>query len=438
MAEARLEDFPALGFVPCPGDHVVADSVAKTVRRTAKALVEICHVLHGTGVGDWEGKAAKAFRETFDDEFRPRMDDARDSFRGAASALEDWADYMERKQRAAVKLEAEAAVVAKSLKDAYDKADKLNDADDKKKDTKDHEGKVKEANRAVNTQDLELEELRSKGRRMKKAYNTYGGEIADRLKSAMDIAPNEPGMWEKLGNAIEELGEALADLPGQVGELLSAVGDWIKAHADWITVAASVIGVIAIFCPVLAPLAIGLSAVAFLAHASAYGMSGLFPPTGGNIGNWLTLGGDALGMVPGVGAAAQGLKAGVKAGRAVQGAAAGAKVGIKTAGATAKGAMKAADPVAKVIDKPIMAAASKLGVSRGAALTTTEGVQAAATLAWTTPTAVNAYATSTGRYDAATWGTGVGNIATGTGGGKFGGAVAIGSAIGLGAWELTD
>lgn len=145
MAEARLEDFPALGFVPCPGDHVVADSVAKTVRRTAKALVEICHVLHGTGVGDWEGKAAKAFRETFDDEFRPRMDDARDSFRGAASALEDWADYMERKQRAAVKLEAEAAVVAKSLKDAYDKADKLNDADDKKKDTKDHEGKVKEA-----------------------------------------------------------------------------------------------------------------------------------------------------------------------------------------------------------------------------------------------------------------------------------------------------
>ncbi|MEU6763837.1 putative T7SS-secreted protein [Streptomyces sp. NPDC046853] len=438
MAEAQLEDFPALGFVPCPGDHVVADDVAKTVRRTAKALGEICHVLHGTGVGDWKGKTAESFRETFDDEFRPRMDDARDSFRGAASALEDWAEYMERKQRAAVRLEAEAAAVAKSLKEAHDKVGRLNDRDDKKKDSADHKDEVKAANRAVNTQDLELEELRGKGRRMQKSYGAFGKEIADRLNSAMDIAPNEPGMWEKLGNAIEGLGEALADLPDQVGELLSAVGEWIQEHADWITVAASVIGVIAIFCPVLAPLAIGLSAVALLAHASAYGVDGLWPPTGERIGNWLTLGGDALGMVPGVGAAKAGVMAGFKAGRGAGGVVAGTKVGIKTAGTTAKNVMKAADPVAMVIDKPVMAAAAKLGVPRGAALTATEGVQAATQLAWTAPTAINAYETSKGKYDAATWGTGVANVATGTGGGKFGGAVAIGSAIGLGAWELTD
>lgn len=442
MAEALLEDFPALGFVPCPGDHAVADDVAKKVGTTAKALVEICQVLHGTGVGDWKGKAAEGFREKFDDEFRPKMDEARDSFRDAASALTDWADYMKRKQKAAVKLEAEAALVNKALKDAYDKADKLKEADakrdDKKKDSKDHEEKVKEANRAVNTQDLELEELRRRGRRMKKNYQEYGKEIAERLKAAMDIAPNEPGMWDKLGDALENLGKALADLPGKLGDVLAEVGEWIKSHADWITVVASVIGVVAIFCPVLAPLAIGLSAVALLAHASAYGIDGLFPPTGERIGNWLTLGGDALGMVPGVGAAKAGVMAGFKAGRGAGGVVAGAKVGIKTAGTTAKNVMKAADPVAKVIDKPIMAAAAKLGVSRGAALTATEGVQAASQLAWTAPTAINAYETSTGKYDAATWGTGVANIATGTGGGKFGGAVAIGSAIGLGAWELTD
>ncbi|MEV5979844.1 putative T7SS-secreted protein [Streptomyces sp. NPDC052114] len=434
MAEAVLEDFPALGFVPCPGDHSVADDVAKKVGKTAKALVEICHVLHGTGVGDWKGKAAEGFREKFDDEFRPKMDEARDSFRDAASALADWAEYMERKQKAAVKLEAEAAVASKALKDAYDKADELKDADKKEKDSKDHEGKVKEANRAINTQDLELDELRRKGRRIKKNYQEYGKEIADRLKSAMDIAPNEPGMWEKLGNALESLGKALADLPGQLADVFADIGEWIKSHADWITVAASVIGVIAIFCPVLAPLAVGLSAVALFAHAAAYGWNGLYPPTGKNIGNWLTLGGDALGAVPGFG----GALAGAKAARSAGGFAKGSKVGIKTATSVTKRLAKEADPVAKVIDKPIMAAASKLGVSRGAALTTTEGVQAAAQLAWTAPTAVNAYGTSTGKYDAATWGTGVANIATGTGGGKFGGTVAIGSAIGLGAWELTD
>ncbi|MEU3441603.1 WXG100 family type VII secretion target [Streptomyces griseoincarnatus] len=437
MAEAKAADFPALGFVPCPGDHTVADDVAKTVRRTANALVEICQVLHGTGVGDWEGKAAKAFREKFDDEFRPRMDEARDSFGAAATALEDWASYMERKQAAAVRLEARAAGVDEQLRKAREKSDKLK-ADDDTEDADEHEGKLKAASRAVSAKEEELEELRRQGRRLARGYREYGRDIAERLKKAMAIAPNEPGMWDKLGDAIKDLGKALADLPGQVGEVLSAIGEWIKSHADWITVAASVIGVIAIFCPVLAPLAIGLSAVALFAHAASYGVSGLWPPTGENIGNWLTLGGDALGMIPGVGAAKAGVMAGLKAGRGAGGVVAGTKVGIKTGSTVAKNAMKAADPVAAVIDKPIMAAAAKLGVSRGAALTTTEGVQAAAQLAWTAPTAVNAYETSTGRYDAATWGTGVANVVTGTGGGKFGGLVAVSSAIGLGGWELTD
>ncbi|MFE0175973.1 putative T7SS-secreted protein [Streptomyces sp. NPDC059002] len=447
MAEARLEDFHTLGFVPCPGDHAVADDIAKKVRGTAKALVEICHVLHGTGVADWKGKAAEGFREKFDDEFRPKMDDARDSFRGAASALEDWAEYMERKQKDAKALETRAAEVAERLSKAYEKVDKLDKADNDKKqdgkgggkkDDKDHERDVQDANRAVNSADIELSELRSKGRTMRKNYQAYGGEIAGRLKSAMDIAPNEPGMWEKLGNALEDLGKALADLPGQLADVLADIGEWMKSHADWITVLASVVGVVAIFCPVLAPLAIGLSAVAFMSHAAAYGTKGLIPPWGPNASNWLTLGGDALGMVPGVGAAMSGAKAGLRAGRAAQGFANGTKVGLKTAGRTVARKIDEIDPVSKVIQKPLNAGATKLGVSRGAALTAGEGVQAATNLATTAPTALNAYQTSKGRYDAATWGTGAGNVINGSGGGKFGGAVAIGSVLGLGAWEISD
>ncbi|MFE0132463.1 putative T7SS-secreted protein [Streptomyces sp. NPDC059037] len=444
MAEALLEDFPALGFVPCPGDHTVADDVAKKVGTTAKALTEICHVLHGSGVGDWKGKAAEGFREKFDDEFRPKMDEARDSFRAAASALTDWAEYMERKQKAAVDLEGDAAAVSKRLSDAHEKADKLNRADDGKKDGKEGKGgkereeKLQEANRTVNSTDIELEELRRKGRRIRKEYQEFGKEIAERLKTAMDIAPNEPGMWDKLGDALENLGKALADLPGKLGDVLADIGEWIKAHADWITVVASVVGVIAIFCPVLAPLAIGLSAVAFMAHAAAYGTKGLFPPWGPNASNWLTLGGDALGMAPGVGAVFNGAKAGVKAGRAAQGFANGARVGLKTAGKTVARKVDEIDPVSKVIQKPLNAAAAKLGVSRGAALTAGEGVQAAGNLALTAPTAINAYAPSPQRLDTATWGTGAQTIVNGSGGGKFGGAMAIGSVIGLGAWEVSD
>ncbi|MFJ4920400.1 putative T7SS-secreted protein [Streptomyces sp. NPDC088725] len=434
MAEAKLEDFPALGFVPCPGDHAAADDVAKTVRRTAKALVEVCQVLHGTGAGDWKGKAAEAFRETFDDEFRPRMDEARDSFGRAASALEDWAEHMEDAQAAAVRLEIRAAEADEQLGRERAKADKLKNAADDAKEAEDYEDKVQGAGRAVNAGEQVLEEIRRKGRWMQKEYQEYGKAIAELLRHAMDVAPNEPDIWDKLGKAIEGLGNALADLPGQMGDLLAGIGDWIKSHADWIGVAASVVGVVAIFCPVLAPLAIGLSAVAFFAHASSYGWSGLWPPTGDRIGNWLTLGGDALGMIPGVSGAKAGITAGLKAGRGAGELASGAKVGITTA----KNVMKAADPVAAVIDKPVMSVATRLGVSRGAALTTTEGIQAAAQLAWTAPTAVNAYETSAGRYEAANWGTAVGNVAGGAGGGKFGGLVAIASSIGLGAWELTS
>ncbi|MEG3628539.1 putative T7SS-secreted protein [Streptomyces poriticola] len=424
----------------------MADDVAKTVRRTARALVEICQVLHGTGVGDWEGKAAAVFREKFDDDFRPRMDEARDSFQDAASALEDWADYMKEKQGAAVRLERQAAELDEQLGRAHEKADKLGKADSDKKDTQQHKDEVQAANRAVNAKELELDELRRSGRTLARNYQGHGKEIANRLKKAMDIAPDEPGVWDKLGDAISDLGKALADLPGQVGELLAEVGHWIKEHADWITVIASVVGVVAIFCPVLAPLAIGLSAVAFIAHAAKYqAEGGLFPPCGKNAGNWLTLGGDLLGMVPGVGAVKTGIQAGVKAGRGAGGLANGTKVGINTAAKVAKNEMKGADLVANVIDKPVMAAASKLGLSRGAALTATEVTQAAAQTAWTVPTALNAWETSDGRADAATWGTGIGNITTaapagmgGKGATIAGGVFALGSTIGLGAWELTD
>ncbi|MEV7842327.1 hypothetical protein AB0O77_34790, partial [Streptomyces albidoflavus] len=65
--------FPAIGFAPCPGDLRTAERVAKIVRKTARALSDIAHVLNGTGRGEWRGKAAEAFREQFDEDFRPKV-----------------------------------------------------------------------------------------------------------------------------------------------------------------------------------------------------------------------------------------------------------------------------------------------------------------------------------------------------------------------------
>ncbi|MFE1035016.1 putative T7SS-secreted protein [Streptomyces sp. NPDC058807] len=59
--------FPALEFVPCPGDPQTSKHVANIVQRTAKALDEISDALHGTDEADWKGRHANAFREQFDD-----------------------------------------------------------------------------------------------------------------------------------------------------------------------------------------------------------------------------------------------------------------------------------------------------------------------------------------------------------------------------------
>jgi uncharacterized protein YukE len=104
-ADAR---FPAIGFCPCPGNQKDATQVAEIVRRTARALRDIAHVLNGTGRGDWKGKTAEAFRERFQDDFRPKVNDARDSFSDAAQALEDWATYMRERQAYAERLESQA------------------------------------------------------------------------------------------------------------------------------------------------------------------------------------------------------------------------------------------------------------------------------------------------------------------------------------------
>ncbi|WP_425336650.1 putative T7SS-secreted protein [Streptomyces profundus] len=106
-------DYPALGFVPCPGDEPTATGIAQDVRQTATTLSDIVFLLSGTaGPGQWRGRSAEAFRESFDDDFRPKVEAARDSFAVAASALEDWSRYMPGAQNRARNLEIEAREAA--------------------------------------------------------------------------------------------------------------------------------------------------------------------------------------------------------------------------------------------------------------------------------------------------------------------------------------
>ncbi|MHA4816701.1 putative T7SS-secreted protein [Streptomyces aculeolatus] len=312
MSPLQPADFSSLGFMPCPGDVRGADDVAKVVRRTARALSEICHVLHGTGPGDWKGKAAEAFREKFEDDFRPKMDEARDSFGMAATALEGWAEYMRTQQDVARQLEREAEDAERELSKALRRLDVATDDDAKppaegspdryrqagtargESDRAREEEQRHKTQGAVDNASLRLEDVRRRARSLADDYRAEGQMVANRLRGAMEIAPDEPGLFDKIADTISDLsgsfGEYLETVTEGIAKLADDVAQWVEDHAyaiaaigDVFSALSAITGLVGLgllalspFCPPLAlvagafeTVAAGTAFAALLAHGTA-------------------------------------------------------------------------------------------------------------------------------------------------------------------------
>ncbi|WP_419993209.1 putative T7SS-secreted protein [Streptomyces boninensis] len=160
--------------------------IAQSVRHAARALGDIQQVLHGTGRGEWRGQAAEKFRDQFDNDFRPKIDKAEDSFGRSASALEDWADYMIPKQRRARDLESQAEAAKKRAEDARSAADGLpgkpppwdqpKDKEEEKQREQLEERRGKAEQAAVDAEEA-LEEILRAARRLAESYREKGEEI---------------------------------------------------------------------------------------------------------------------------------------------------------------------------------------------------------------------------------------------------------------------
>lgn len=399
MTAPRVSEFPNIGFVPCPGDSDAVSRIVNTLNNTAKALEEIQSALHGTGKGNWKGKAADSFRTSLEDEFRPMIDDAYSSFNQAKKALSSWVSQMRLYQGRARSLEKQAAEV--------EKAD-------------DNSGKSEKHSKSSGSEDDDaLKGLRERAQKLRAEYQENGRKVAQQLKSATEKAPSEPGFWDK------------------VGDLVSDIGKLIRENADWIGVLAAALGVAAIFFPALALAAFALSAVAFSSHLVKFAEAGELWPPWDNVGSYLTLGGDALGAVPGIGVAIKGAKVGASAARGAQGLASSTKVGLTSGLKAAQSVSRGINPAIRGITTPVEALAKGMGVSGSRAIDIADGVQSAAIAAWTIPTAANA--ASGGKYSQeSAVGTGVGNITTGVASGPLGSLVAFGSAFGLGYTAVTN
>jgi hypothetical protein len=313
------------------------------VQRTAKALDEISDVLHGTGEGDWKGRHAEEFRKQFDDDFQPKIDTAKRSFSKAASALRDWADAMPDWQRKAEALESQAQDAKDALHGAKEKLSGLppkplldlppkDDAEARKREKTEKDRSSAEL--AASTAQSDLDQVRAQARKLASDYDLEGQAVARRLNKAMDIAPNEPGLMDKLGDALVDIGKALGAIDDVVAAAVSvAVADavkWLAEHAnsiaalgDVLATVSAVLGAVSLvmlfFSPFFPPLAVGAEAVGIASGAFALGalaLHGTARAVGGDsVVSNRTLAQDVLGTLP-VGLAFKGVTAVVAGSRA--------------------------------------------------------------------------------------------------------------------------
>lgn len=344
--------FPAVGFVPCPGEPHTAEHVAGIVQRTAEALNEISDVLHGTGEGDWKGRHAESFREQFDDDFRPKVDKAKRSFGKAATALKDWADAMPEWQRKAEVLEKRAQDAQDALHTAKERLAGLpprplfdlppsDDAEARKQEKAEKDRSAAEL--AASTAESDLDRIRAQARKLADDYDVDGRAVARRLDKAMNIAPNEPGPLHRLGDALLDIGKALNDLDEIVAQAVdAAVADavkWLVDHANSIAALGDVLATMSaalgaislavlLVAPVTGPLAPAFAAAAATVGVAsgafalgALGLHGTARAVGGDsVVSNRTLAQDALGVLP-FGGAFKGISRVVAASRAADAAA---------------------------------------------------------------------------------------------------------------------
>lgn len=298
------KDYPTLGFDPTPGDAHSTKYLSRSIGRLAGELGTTARELERLDQGVWKGKAANAFADHVADNVTPDIKRAHTSFEKAANALQRWAKELDGFQDEARALEREARRKQEALGDAQrlldvGKAapfpgasdnDKASDAQKKEQDKRE-----KAAEKAGDA----LEDVRRRAEELKERYFTKAWSIVRELDSAGDIAPDEPGLFDRIASG--------------VSDVLDGAVDWVKDHADLIKAIGDVLSYVtaalAVLAIITAPFGIGaaFATAALVTGGLTLAAHGIAKAAGADI-SWATIGLDALGVLPGLGAFTKGAK----------------------------------------------------------------------------------------------------------------------------------
>src|SRR5690606_15512737 len=172
------------------------------------------------------GKAAEAFRGTVND-LPDLLDRGQRSLRAAGEALHGWQADLEVMQRQAAELESRAEAAKKRAERAERNPDlglagqEFPDEQSLRNAQARLDAAVAELNAARN----EVAEILEQAKRLHAQHTEIAEEVARALRKAQELAPDEPGLLERIGS---ELGELLGDSIEAIGDALGelASGAW--------------------------------------------------------------------------------------------------------------------------------------------------------------------------------------------------------------------
>lgn len=273
--------FPHIGWDPTPGSVEDTRELARKLRGLASELGTAVSELDRIEAGAWKGETARAFTEYIGKDVTPLIRTSHESFDKASRALHRWAGELQDFQDEADRLEKSAGEKLEAKEKAEQEA----------------EGKGSEAlgkaSGAVNEAINQVHDLEER-------YKRAAGRIGKELDKAGDIAPDEPGFWDKLTRG--------------VAEAWDATGKWIKDHADLIKLIGdllsdltAVLGLLAIITLPFPPLAAIFGTAALITSGLALAAHGLAKAAGADV-SWMQIGMDAVGLMPGIGMFSKGTK----------------------------------------------------------------------------------------------------------------------------------
>ncbi|GAA4546329.1 putative T7SS-secreted protein [Amycolatopsis samaneae] len=300
-APVQTGHYPALGFDPAPGTVARVADVATTLGQVAAEMGQAYEDLTRLGKSDgfWEGDGAQSFQKTVG-EVPDYLHKAHQSLSGASGTLTRWAEDLGTMQRQAADLEhqAEAAQAQVTSAQANPNLRLAGQTFTDPAQLQQAQEALGHAQQQLNKAQGDLDALKESAKRLLAQHLDLAGQVAAALRKAKDKAPEEPGLLDRIGEAIGKMVDGIKNLAGKAW-------DWIKKHADVIakigdvlSTVGNVLGLVALATSWIPGVGQVTAAAAVGVSAAAAGTKLLAKAAGADV-SWGSIGMDAIGVIPG-------------------------------------------------------------------------------------------------------------------------------------------